>query len=742
MKKPGSMQNSQHTSAENIARITGNILQTIRNSFHRHCLILAGTQPWYHAAIRAIHQHNRLRDLLIVADTPLQISDSEQTNSSNATRYLGHEFAHAVIDFHDGIDPNILGAISGTVSGGGLLILLSPALAELQNFPDPENQRMAIWPHDAADVGTRFLQRLKRILNDAEAVSIIEENGVLPAAFKVTSAAELRGYLDDDICRTQDQSQAVAAIEHVVKGHRRRPLVITANRGRGKSAALGIAAARLLQQGTQRIIVTGPRLSATALVFKHAQTMLPGAQYVPGNISIDTGRLEYIAPDILCRDAPACNLLLIDEAAAIPVTMLQQLLQHYARIVFSTTTYGYEGTGRGFAVKFQETLNSETPGWQALQMELPIRWAPGDPLENFVFRCLCLDATVAEAELPVELREINIIKLDRDSLIEDEALLSAIFGLLVLAHYQTQPRDLRYLLDAIDLDIYVATYNSTVIGTAVVEQEGKLDTATAGAVYRNERRVMGHLLPQTLESFVGIRRASEARYARIVRIAVHPDYRRRGIGRQLLGKIETDASQQRCDILGSTFGASTDLLDFWRGAGFAPVHVGLKHNTSTGTHAITYLKPTSDQGESISHAAIARLACRFTFQLGEAYQDLECEVVKEIYKTFNITGALPLTENDWDDITSFATALRGYEINAHPLHKLITHLFEAKIAGAICTPVEQCLLIKKVLQRQSWQETTFALGLPGKQDAIHLLRNTLSKIINASLTKSIIEVGN
>jgi tRNA(Met) cytidine acetyltransferase len=520
----------------------------------------------------------------------------------------------------------------------------------------------------------------------------------------------------------------VDSIEHVVRGHRRRPLVITASRGRGKSAALGIASARLLQQGIKRIIVTGPRLSAAAMVFKHAQFLLNDAQSAPGSIVTGTGCLEYIAPDVLCSETPACNLLLIDEAAAIPLPILHRLLQRYSRIVFATTTYGYEGTGRGFTVKFQETLDQQTPGWQSLEMELPIRWAPGDPVERFVFRCLLLDATIAEADYAIDSRAITITKLNRDTLIEDENLLSAIFGLLVLAHYQTQPRDLRYLLDAIGLDIFVASYSGVLIGTAVVELEGELDTTTAGAVYRNERRVMGHLLAQTLESFAGVRYSSQLKYARIVRIAVHPDFRRMGIGHQLLRHIEADARQRRVDIVGSTFGADSGLLNFWRRAGYFPAHLGMKHNTATGTHAISFVKPLSDQGGKFVAAAIAKFNNRFSFMLADAYQDLECDVATEIYKTFAKDRHLQLSEDEWNDIISFATTGRGYEINAVPVTKLILYLFEQGEIDRLCSYDEQSLLIKKVLQRHSWQEISATLALTGKREAIARLRETVCKI--------------
>ena len=52
------------------------------------------------------------------------------------------------------------------------------------------------------------------------------------------------------------------------------------------------------------------------------------------------------------------ELLVIDEAAAIPVTLVKQMLGPYM-VVLSSTVHGYEGTGRSLSLKLLSSLKEQ-----------------------------------------------------------------------------------------------------------------------------------------------------------------------------------------------------------------------------------------------------------------------------------------------------------------------------------------------------------------------------------------------
>ena len=186
--------NSADIMNSKITRLIDRVLREASDCFHRRCIILSGSPAWCHGKVEEICTANSLVNLLLITNTKTDIRDSKIIAPTEALKFLGHEFEHAVIDFHDGIDPNIMGAISGTVCGGGLLVLLMPPLPMLEDFADPEKQRMTIWPYQEKDVGQRFLQRLHKIITQSDNVTLLQENENQPDQPNIESKTDLADY--------------------------------------------------------------------------------------------------------------------------------------------------------------------------------------------------------------------------------------------------------------------------------------------------------------------------------------------------------------------------------------------------------------------------------------------------------------------------------------------------------------------------------------------------------------------
>jgi tRNA(Met) cytidine acetyltransferase len=719
-----------------LERLAEALRAAARRTHQRRVLLLAGGSGWCRRQADGVLSILRPEEPLWVgthapAGTP-------STPADRASKLLGRECDALVFDAHEGFDPNAFGAVAGTLRGGGLLLLLAPALTEWGNFPDPEKARVAVHPFTAGQVSGRFLRRLAAVARTSPGVTVVTEGEAIPdmgrdeavetAPFDTEESPQPTGHAAPwtHACRTPDQAAAVEAIVHTATGHRRRPVVLVSDRGRGKSSALGIAAAHLLRQGGHRILVTAPRREAAAAVFEQAARLLPEADAARGDLHLDGARLAFAPPDALSLEPRPADLLLVDEAAAIPTPLLTRLLAHYPRIVFATTVHGYEGTGRGFAVRFRRVLDTRTPGWRALNLVTPVRWARHDPMEAFVFRALLLDAAAApdEAVASADPATCTLERLDRECLAEDEATLGELFGLLVLAHYRTSPLDLRHLLDGPNLSVYVARHERHVVATALVAEEGGFDAQMATAVYAGRRRPRGHLIPQSLAAHAGLEAAPRRRFARVMRIAVHPAIQGRGLGTQLLERIVEDARARGLDAAGASFGATPELLSFWARSGFRPVRVGVSREATSGTHSVMMLRPLSSAGEALATAATDRLQSQLPALLSEPLRDLDPALAAMLLAD---APAEPPAPQDWRDLIAFAFARRTYEVTLAPLRKLtLTGLTDT--ADAL-TAEQWALLVSKILQGRGWAETAGTFELAGRAAVIEALRDAARTLI-------------
>src|SRR5690606_19225168 len=155
----------------------------------------------------------------------------------------------------------------------------------------------------------------------------------------------------------------------------------------------------------------------------------------------------------------------------------------------------------------------------------PIRWAPDDPVERFVFDALLLDARPAAAGADDGPGDIDAVVFDRDALVADERALSEVFGLLVHAHYRTVPEDLHRILDAPNLALpgLRSRRDGRVLAVSLVAREGGLPPAMCRDLARGRGRIRAHALPDALVAHLGHEEAGALAMIRSVRLAVHPE---------------------------------------------------------------------------------------------------------------------------------------------------------------------------------------------------------------------------
>lgn len=666
------------------------------------------------------------RPLWIADHPPAGVAEHGLPPGKARTR-LGGEHDLVVIDAQgegEGFDPEAFGALAGTLRAGGLLVLLTPA--DWGAAPDADYRRLAEHPYRLEQLSARYLARLARLLADAPEV-LSWRPGTPPQPPRLGEASPAAPSPDAD-CLTRDQAEAVARL---VKLRRRRPLVLTADRGRGKSAALGIACARWLAAGEPRILLTAPRPAALEALFERLAALCPEGRRQGNDFRLEASgqAVCFLAPDALVAALEAGEidanggLLLVDEAAAIPAPLLGRWLGYFPRLVFATTVHGYEGSGRGFALRFREHLERQTPQWQGLSLLTPVRWAPGDPLEALTDRLLLLDAEPLDP--PAMLPPVSTLsrrRLRRAELAADEPRLRALFGLLVQAHYRTRPSDLRQLLDGPGLHITSLEVGGTPLAVTLCVEEGGFSAELAERVARGERRPRGHLLAQSLAAHAGSRAALRARLRRVMRIAVHGECRRQGLGEALLAAELAQARHDGIDLLGASFGAEPGLLAFWRAAGFRTVRLGLTREASSGEHAVMVVCPTSPAGEALAAELTGAFQALLPSLLAFELRTLEPELALALLAEGAAPALTPAQRRDLEDV---AFAKRAPAL-ARPA--LQAALRRALTRGA---PRDDhaWLLVAALFQGRHTAWLARALGLSGRRELEARLRRALAALV-------------
>ncbi len=547
-------------------------------------------------------------------------SSTDRADRINAL--LGSERLRATFQLGSTPDYGLLAALAGTLRAGGILIVGTSALPQNEkkheNVPtSPPTANSSIQSQSISFASRRLIRLADRCAkifpNRALCADIVDENtasdgqtstaikhesSVTAPAVNNAAASDTRfhGQYANPIAKSEQNALFARACQQIAQ-HSSLCLVINGRRGRGKSTLLARVAEHLHQQGED-----------FAITAMHASALSTYRQYA------DWLSQRYISPES-AEILPSATTLFVDEAASFSLQRLQSYAANYQRLIVCTTVEGYESSGRAFDIRLLPELARIKTNLTMLEPAEPWRWVSPDPLETFTDELLLtnLARSTTKAPLssstqtPVSLQEqCNIVGISQHALAHNEILLAQVQALLAATHYQSSAKDLEHLLDAPSLSLWVQEREQQVVAVLLMECEGNIDEELHEPILEKKRRLPHQLLPQLLAQTANEGHALSRNYARVLRIAVLPEFRRQGIGSLLLSSV---TKQHDIDAIGASFAADATSIAFWNSQGFTEFHRGYSANPRTGKRAVAMLKALDETtGAVLSKAAIIHQA--------------------------------------------------------------------------------------------------------------------------------------
>lgn len=542
-------------------------------------------------------------------------------------KILGNTFGMCILQDFEAITPNILARTIETVEGGGMVVMLLKSmnsLRQLYNLSMDVHSRYRTEAHN--DVVARFNERFILSLGTCDACLVVDdEMNVLPISGgkevrrlpppdldqpQTEQQMELAQFKDENegrqpvgplisLAKTVDQAKALLTFtDAIAEKTLRSTVALTAARGRGKSAALGVAVAAAVAHGYSNIFITSPSPENLKTLFEfvfkgfdalgyadHAdysiiQSTNPDFNKAIVRVNIHRQHrqtIQYIRP----QDAHVlgqAELVVIDEAAAIPLPLVQKLLGPHL-VFMASTINGYEGTGRSLSLKLIKQLRDQSrPAAPAngdteitdrstgrtakveefqsarklreITLSEPIRYTQGDSVEKWLNKLLCLDATLPKARSGIsgcpDPSQCQLLNVNRDALFSfhpvPEKLLQQMVALYVAGHYKNSPDDLQLMSDAPAHQLFVLvppTSDDTArlpepLCVIQVALEGKISRESVLNSLSRGQRPHGDLIPWLVSQQFQDEDFASLSGARIVRIATNPEYVSMGYGAKAL----------------------------------------------------------------------------------------------------------------------------------------------------------------------------------------------------------------
>lgn len=682
------------------------------------------------------------KDLLIVGrENFLELVKDlagEHIHWKDSPQILGRTFSALIMDLSEGFHPNDLGIVVETVEEGGAIVAVSPPLEKWSNMKSKWHEDLVSEPFTIKDVVGRFYRRfIERTLN-AEGVIIYDldfEKIIKRYEFRKTSPSREEIAIPEKtgikkklykLCATQDQVRVLTLFERFFEREReRKAVVITADRGRGKTAVLGIVAPALISRLQRilkrpvRVLVVAPTPQAVQTFFRFLMKAMKrqgmreffvkkSEEDLITVLNSKYARVEYVIPRRAIDEKEFADILIIDEAAGIEAPVLLQITANARHMIFSTTVHGYEGTGRSFNVRFLKKLEKdESVEVEKIHMSEPIRYGSGDPVESWLYDVLLLNAQPAELDEKdfekIKARELEFRILEKDELMKNEKMLREFFGIYVLAHYRNRPSDLAILLDTPNHLPFAVLVNEKIVCSLHIAIEGGLDDEVIEKI-RHGYKPKGQIIPDLALKHFWNYEFARKRGMRIVRIATHPNAMNLGIGSFALEKIVERAKEELLDWVGSGFGISEELINFWIKNGFIPVHITPQRNEVSGEFTAIVLKPIRDP-ENVEKMNVEVIR-RFIEYLSDELSELEVATAIKVLKTLKkeIEVCKPkVGVIEVERLQKYFEGLGFYEYISD-LARPLVRFYYSKLGDAKLSEIEERVLVAKCLQLRPWRE--------------------------------------
>ncbi|OYT26398.1 MAG: ATPase [Thermoprotei archaeon ex4572_64] len=665
---------------------------------------------------------------------------------------LGLTFDFAILDLIDNLKPNDIGRLGGIVRGGGIYILMIPPLELWLSRLTKFQETLLVPQYTPKDVRhflkLRFWNKLLShectLVIDVDKSEIIKDVKIeisekwrpkeLRFPEKMRIPAEIYR-----LAKTQDQVNALKLMEVLIDKPRRGEkvnIILIADRGRGKSAIIGLALAGICHRirkakGFVRIGVTAMNLMNVSTLMEFLVIGLKELGYDPivekSDAGVETVRIgstifiDYYRPYSIIQE-DGLDIVVVDEAAMIPLPILYAVHARFNRVIYASTIHGYEGAGRGFSLRFLKYLR-EQKNTKIFEYELkePIRYAENDPVERWLFDTFLLDAEPAkiesnDLELVKNLKVSYVIPEMSKFFLENENELRQFFGIYVQAHYRNEPDDLGMMMDAPHHFIRaLALNNGKIVVSVELAEEGGISDDILELMVKG-LKLPGNIIPDRLVKYWKLVDFAKLKGWRIVRIATHPELQGRGLGTEMLKEIEDEAKRRGVDWVGVGFGVHERLLRFWIKNGYMPVHMSPERNPISGEYSVLLVKPISEEAKKAVMYANREFRIRLLNSLHGPYHDLEPDVALLLLTDWNIgiddSYDAKLTNAQINRLIAYAWGPMTYENSADAIFELVKTYYYRSSKRRPKLPKEyQMMMIAKVLQSRPWKETASILNI-------------------------------